>query len=179
MSDGKRIALDYDGTYTAMPEIWDVFVQSCYEAGHTVFFVTAREKPFDPLYEGNNDILLAAAKLGIATIFTNGNPKSQYLQDVDIWIDDMPLSIVSNEAISAAHYMQIPPGVKADNNSALIEKHFPNGATFKKIRECSMCYAPIGYHLKSGKIYRDTNCDCVTYTTPLVPVDWDALELYA
>lgn len=37
-----NIALDYDDTYTADPELWNNFVADAQKRGHRVFIVTAR-----------------------------------------------------------------------------------------------------------------------------------------
>lgn len=37
-----NIALDYDGTYTADPDMWLRFVEEAQAAGHKVFIVTMR-----------------------------------------------------------------------------------------------------------------------------------------
>jgi len=71
------IALDYDKTYTADTALWDDFIQSAQDRGHSVTIVSMRypdEKiefvPVDVVYTGRK------AK---ATIFK-----------ADIWIDDSP-----------------------------------------------------------------------------------------
>jgi hypothetical protein len=71
------IALDYDGTYTADPPLWDAFIQSAQARGHTVKIVTMRfasEEIVNPPVE---------------VIYTSRNAKSAYLKP-DIWIDDSP-----------------------------------------------------------------------------------------
>lgn len=41
------IGLDYDGTFTADPDLWRQFVSDCQRRGHSVICVTARREPPD------------------------------------------------------------------------------------------------------------------------------------
>ncbi len=49
-----------------------------------------------------------------------------------------------------------------ETREALHEHHI----TRWPIRPCSMCGVPITYYFEDDKIQLDTNCACVTYTTP-------------
>lgn len=79
------IAIDWDGTYTALPELFRQFTNKLLTYGHTVIFVTGRqdtehhriEPPFccPVVYAGNEYKRKAAERAGYK---------------VDIWIDDMP-----------------------------------------------------------------------------------------
>ena len=71
------IALDYDGTYTADPSLWDEFIRSAQARGHTVKIVTMRH-PSE-----------AIVNPPVEVIYTSRNAKSAYLKP-DIWIDDSP-----------------------------------------------------------------------------------------
>lgn len=50
-----------------------------------------------------------------------------------------------------------------------------NKLTEIPIRNCSMCKETLYYRIKEGEPYIDTNCDCVTYTTPATVCSWDHL----
>lgn len=77
----KIIGVDYDDTYTDMPELLEAFMQSATRAGHQVFIVTYRT-PADTI------------KSDWEVFYTSGTPKARYMReqglDVDIWIDDYP-----------------------------------------------------------------------------------------
>lgn len=81
------IAVDYDNTYTADPELWDDFIKSAIVKGHTVICVTARtENIGEPVKESIGQL--------VPVIFTGGQPKRAASlkrgYKVDVWIDDMP-----------------------------------------------------------------------------------------
>jgi hypothetical protein len=71
------IALDYDKTYTADPALWDDFVQSARDRGHTVKIVTMRT-PDE-----------AIADAPVEVVYTSRKAKSAVIK-ADIWIDDSP-----------------------------------------------------------------------------------------
>jgi hypothetical protein len=89
-----RIALDYDKTYTAMPEVWDQFIGSARAAGHIVEIVTMRYNneteaiPFHVLQKVDH------------VVYTGRKGKARHMQfierPVDIWIDDMPMFILDD-----------------------------------------------------------------------------------
>lgn len=84
-----KIALDYDETFTADPELWKPFVAHCKARLHEVAFVTARG---DGLGWMNEDIKLDAESLKIDIVFCTGKQKA-HCWDADIWIDDAPAMI--------------------------------------------------------------------------------------
>ncbi|QDP59490.1 MAG: hypothetical protein GOVbin4162_64 [Prokaryotic dsDNA virus sp.] len=84
-----KIALDYDETFTADPELWKMFISACEYRGHSVKFVTYRPDRNDGY---NDDILLDAESLKIDVIFTGGKQKENFW-DADVWIDDSPETI--------------------------------------------------------------------------------------
>lgn len=90
-----KIALDYDETFTADPELWREFVAHARRNGHHVAFVTFRSPGFD-----NRDIEQHAQMLGISIIYSAGRQKS-HVYGADIWIDDMPQLIPSLDAMRA------------------------------------------------------------------------------
>ncbi len=77
-----RIALDYDDTYTADPELWDKFIDLCGKK-HEVWIVTMRH-PTEPLELGRS----------MRVMFTSRQAKMEYCLErgmvFDIWIDDKP-----------------------------------------------------------------------------------------
>jgi hypothetical protein len=81
------ISVDYDGTYTADPELWDDFIKSALVKGHTVICITARTETIGQVVKDSIGQL-------VPIIFTGGQPKRQVAfqqgYQVDVWIDDMP-----------------------------------------------------------------------------------------
>lgn len=79
------IALDYDGTYTKDPALWDQFIHAALVAGHKVVCVTARRDT----EENRKDV-----KMPIPVYFTSLSAKLWYMEKrgvkVDVWIDDEP-----------------------------------------------------------------------------------------
>jgi hypothetical protein len=76
-----RIALDYDGTYTADPEFWGRFCDLAKRAGHSVVCITMRY-PTEPI------------EVPIPVIYTSRQAKVTFMEErgekVDVWIDDSP-----------------------------------------------------------------------------------------
>ena len=85
-----RIAIDYDGTYTADPELWDQFIELAKARGHGVVIVTCR-RPTDENYQDCHH-------KNCLTVFTNLSSKVSYMEklgiNVDVWIDDDPACIL-------------------------------------------------------------------------------------
>lgn len=81
------IALDYDGTYTMDPELWNIFIKTAKERNATVICVTMRYP-----YEG--DEVLNSIGKHCEVIFTSRCAKREFLLSKkispDIWIDDQP-----------------------------------------------------------------------------------------
>ena len=77
-----KIALDYDGTYTADPDFWEKFIKNC-EGKHTIYIVTMRH-PHEKF----------EIKPSIPVIYTSRKAKKLYCEEhgafFDIWIDDNP-----------------------------------------------------------------------------------------
>lgn len=86
------IALDYDGTYTADPGLWNHFVDVARSRSHEVHLVTMRAE--------NEPVRLGCHVDRVH--YTNRKAKRQYMQarglDVQIWIDDMPDFILGSAA---------------------------------------------------------------------------------
>ncbi len=97
------IALDYDETYTCDPILWDCFIRDAQRHGHTVVFVTYRDKDLDAICE---DYPRPPERYGIKIFYTAGVAKKWYMKHfgpkggVDIWIDDSPESIFENSAMT-------------------------------------------------------------------------------
>lgn len=84
-------ALDYDGTYTADPELWDTFVKLARERGHKFLCVTQRRNT-----EENRE---AVKVPGVQVLFTELASKTWFIEQrgltVDVWIDDDPKALVN------------------------------------------------------------------------------------
>jgi hypothetical protein len=86
------IAIDYDGTYAAAPELWDQVIKLFQEAKHTVICVTGRSD------EGvmGTPVKESIGKL-CPVIFAGGVWKNVAAENrgykVNVWIDDMPSMI--------------------------------------------------------------------------------------
>ena len=82
------IALDFDGTYTADPDLWQAFIRQAQARGHQVFVVTMRHE------HENLDVerqLLGVADRIIYTCRRAKRPHVEFLgHRVQIWIDDQP-----------------------------------------------------------------------------------------
>lgn len=89
-----KIALDYDGTYTLDPEVWDEFCDMMIDNGHEVYIVTAREFEQDNI----DDVLNTDYEIPI--IYCDGVAKKWFCHhkglDIDVWIDDKPQGIIDN-----------------------------------------------------------------------------------
>ena len=82
------IALDFDGTNTEDPYVWDRFIEVARMAGHTVYCVTMRYPS-----EGGDVIDSLQDKVD-KIIFTGRKAKANYLKELgvvpQVWIDDNP-----------------------------------------------------------------------------------------
>lgn len=89
-----KIALDYDGTYTADPEMWDQFIDLAKKSGHSVAIVSMRYQIPTELI--SNDLAILADDV----IYTGRKAKKDYVQSkgkhFDIWIDDNPEFILQD-----------------------------------------------------------------------------------
>lgn len=77
------IALDYDGTYTADPVLWDAFIKKAKERGHEVKIATMRF-PSEPVPD-----------VGCEVVYTERKAKYGCMP-ADIWIDDRPHFLFHN-----------------------------------------------------------------------------------
>lgn len=86
-----NIALDYDGTASRDIELWAKFVRMFHKAGHKVWIVTMRS-PAEALEIP--PILGDAVQAVICTSREAKAPCCEALGiQIDIWIDDFPLSV--------------------------------------------------------------------------------------
>lgn len=90
-----RIAVDYDDTYTADPDLFIWLINFARAGGHEVAFVTSRSENVD-----NDDIKRDAMILGIDIIFCGAVQKHE-VYPADIWIDDSPITIPTIEAMTS------------------------------------------------------------------------------
>lgn len=77
------IALDYDKTYTADPQLWDALIVHAKHRGHKIICLTMRRYPEEQI------------KIpGVEITYTDRRAKKKYADEngivVDIWIDDKP-----------------------------------------------------------------------------------------
>lgn len=89
-----NIALDFDDTYTRDPAFWDKFIADAKERGHDIRIVTFRKSTM-------TDPALDYLARSIPVIFTEYTQKREWCNRVgfivDVWIDDSPEFIVSNQ----------------------------------------------------------------------------------
>ena len=87
------IAIDFDDTYTADPELWTSFMNQAESRGHKVICVTARYFTLE-----NKEELKATLPPKTLIYFTSMGSKMDYMASqgvkVDIWIDDSPRVVV-------------------------------------------------------------------------------------
>jgi len=83
------IALDYDGTYTADPDLWNVFIANARDRGHSIVVATMRHNALE-----GDEVRSALGELVDLIVFTERKAKKQFLRNMniipDIWIDDNP-----------------------------------------------------------------------------------------
>ena len=84
------IALDYDGTYTADPELWEQFISNARMRGHKVYCVTMRYEDTE-----NTEVELNLNSKVDKIVYTNRKAKKSAFRmqcgyNPNIWIDDIP-----------------------------------------------------------------------------------------
>jgi hypothetical protein len=91
------ICIDYDGTYTCDPVLWDTFISTAKKAGHRVICATMRYE----ISEGE-PVKKALAHLVEAIYFTDRKGKQPWLAArgvlPDVWIDDSPTWLLNDAA---------------------------------------------------------------------------------
>lgn len=93
-----KIAVDYDDTYTADPELWYDFMRTAQDRGHKVFICTYRDDRYDV------DAELSYLEVQFEIVYTRGVAKKWWCEqfgpgEVDIWIDDKPERIYENSSM--------------------------------------------------------------------------------
>lgn len=94
-----KVALDFDGTFTADPGFWFNFVRTAQSFGHQVWIVTARDEINDGI--AWNAVMPKARPPIFApcdVIFCDGRTKRKVTRElgieIDVWIDDNPAGII-------------------------------------------------------------------------------------
>lgn len=86
--DKKLICVDYDGTYTESPALFDFFIKKAKELGFSVIGCTMRYE-----YEKDED-LIHFEQMVDKLYFSERRAKKKYLEDLNItpqiWVDDTP-----------------------------------------------------------------------------------------
>jgi hypothetical protein len=87
------IALDWDGTYTADPALWNAFIDAARSRMHEVWIVTARHES-EPVQPGTHVDRV---------VYTGRQAKRHFVstktgRTVQVWIDDMPEFILTGAA---------------------------------------------------------------------------------
>jgi hypothetical protein len=82
------IAIDYDGTYAADPNVFNEVIKLFLEAGHTVICVTGRDAGIM-----GKPVMESIGKL-VPVVFAGPEWKADAAKkqgyNVNVWIDDMP-----------------------------------------------------------------------------------------
>lgn len=95
-----KIALDYDGTFSADPAFWVDFIENARKAGHEVRIVTFRSEEHD--WCDHFDEL--SSWMGVTIHCTDGKAKKYFCSTIgwipDIWIDDKPETVYDDSAMA-------------------------------------------------------------------------------
>lgn len=83
------VGLDYDGTYSRDPKLFDSVVSQFLTAGHQVICITMRRFPEEAISIPNVEILYTARR-------AKANYAAEQDVHVDIWIDDKPQWILND-----------------------------------------------------------------------------------
>ena len=87
----SNIALDYDKTYTADPDLWDAFIILALSRGHKVNIVTMRRWHDEAIDD-----------MPVNVIYTSRAAKVPFLESIgqphDIFIDDSPYWLLNDSA---------------------------------------------------------------------------------
>jgi hypothetical protein len=105
-------SLDYDGTASEDIELWTQFVKNAKARGHTVYIVTMRT-PAEAV-----EIPAVLADEVEAVICTSRDAKRPFCRDldieIDVWIDDQPLSVSHHARDVYAYCAPIAGEVETD-----------------------------------------------------------------
>lgn len=90
----KIIIIDYDDTYTLMPDLFDRFIYQIKARGYKVYCVTMR---YENVKDEADEVRQLCPAVFDKIVFTNRKAKLPVLQKLNInpcfWIDDNPLAI--------------------------------------------------------------------------------------
>ncbi len=105
---GINIAIDFDNTITADPQLFKHLINSIRMYGHKVYIVTYRYGPIS--HASNADVWCWKDDVD-GIIFTGHNAKRKFLYDthkikIDIWMDDTPDSITTTEYYNTPDYLR-------------------------------------------------------------------------
>lgn len=93
------VAIDYDNTYTAAPDLFNEIIRLFQEAGHTVVCVTGRPEIM------GQPVLDSIGKL-VPVVFAGQQWKREAAEKrgykVNVWIDDMPEMIAKQNIVGAS-----------------------------------------------------------------------------
>lgn len=94
----KIICLDYDGTYTDFPDLFNLVINYCKSHNITIMLATMRSE------QEKDSGLIYLERVLDRVIYTDRNPKAKFLLDnygitPDVWIDDHPEFILYPPAI--------------------------------------------------------------------------------
>lgn len=89
----KTICLDYDGSFTEFPELFDMIIKESSRLKYKVILATMR-------YPHEEDLFLKEINNRISVYYTSRKAKLPYLESMgiepDLWIDDRPDFILNN-----------------------------------------------------------------------------------
>ena len=98
------IVLDYDETYTAAPILWDEFIVSARQHGHTVVCCTMRPSGQDSY---NDDVITDMGQHGVQIVYAaehhdkwEAMQKAGFMPENAGWIDDRPMYIFMNRPVA-------------------------------------------------------------------------------
>lgn len=93
----KNIAIDFDDTFTADPDLWREFIRQAEARGHRVYIVTCRRDT----EENRADVVevVGDALPRYRLKFTALSAKDWFMRQhgivIDIWVDDCPESVAN------------------------------------------------------------------------------------
>lgn len=98
-----NLSIDFDDTYTRDPELWNQFITTAQDRGHTVYCVTARapdQTNREQVY-GTIGQLIGKDRC----VFTDSRAKAKVTWEmgirIDVWIDDTPSNVDNNKRLFA------------------------------------------------------------------------------
>jgi len=105
--DKELIVLDYDDTYTADKDLWDMFISIALKKEHTVVCCTMRIEGM-----GNEDVIEDMGKHNIPIVYSaeafdkwSAMKESGYDPKYAIWIDDRPMFIYMEHNMDEINFL--------------------------------------------------------------------------